>query len=251
MSRTALRTISLAVIAALAAALNLWGVSPLLVLVFAGLASAVTLAKKSRLLAAPASLPKFFAPSKIIASVVAIAAASAAVPVGLTRLFLSFLKVGSLVFGSGYVLLAFLRTEFVEHLHWLTEKQLIDAVAVGQFTPGPLFTTATFIGFLVAGWMGALVATVGIFLPGFVLVAMSGPLIPRLRRSAIASAALDGVVAGSLALMAVVAWQLGRASIVDRTTLVIFVVSLIALLRFRVNSAWIVAAAAIVGWAAR
>jgi chromate transporter len=111
-----------------------------------------------------------------------------------------------------------------------------------------VFTTATFIGYVVAGWAGAVVATVGIFLPGFVLVAVSGPLIPRLRRSAVAAAALDGVVAGSLALMAVVAWQLGKASIVDRTTLVVFTVSLIALLRFRVNSAWLIVAAAVVGW---
>jgi chromate transporter len=111
-----------------------------------------------------------------------------------------------------------------------------------------VFTTATFIGYIVAGWAGAVVATVGIFLPGFVLVAVSGPLIPRLRRSAVAAAALDGVVAGSLALIAVVAWQLGRASIIDRATLIIFVASLIALLRFRINSAWLVAAAAVVGW---
>ena len=138
------------------------------------------------------------------------------------RLFLSFLKIGSVVFGSGYVLLAFLQSEFVEHLHWLSEQQLLDAVAVGQFTPGPVFTTATFIGYIVAGWAGAVVATVGIFLPGFILVALSGPVIPRLRRSPIAAAALDGVVAGSLALMAVVTWQLGKASIVSWTTLAIF-----------------------------
>jgi chromate transporter len=155
------------------------------------------------------------------------------------------------VFGSGYVLLVFLQTEFVERLHWLTDKQLIDAVAVGQFTPGPVFTTATFIGYLVAGWMGAVVATVGIFLPGFVLVAVSGPLIPRLKRSPVAAAALDGVVAGSLALMAVVTWQLGKASIVDRTTLVVFGVSLIALLGLRVNPACLIAAAAVVGWVVR
>ncbi|HLX82920.1 MAG TPA: chromate efflux transporter [Terriglobales bacterium] len=248
MGQTAIRTIPLAVIALLAAALSLWGVSPVLVLMFAGLLSAATAASKNRLLSVSPTLSQVFTPSKIFASAVALAATAAAVPVSLMRLFLSFLKVGSVVFGSGYVLLAFLRTEFVEHLHWLTETQLIDAVAVGQFTPGPLFTTATFVGFLVAGWMGALVATVGIFLPGFILVAVSGPLIPKLRRSAIASAALDGVVAGSLALMAVVAWQLGKASIVDRTTLVIFLVSLIALLRFRVNSAWVVAAAALAGW---
>jgi chromate transporter len=196
-------------------------------------------------------LPKALWFPQIIAVVVAAAGTVAASPVGLGRLFLSFLKIGAVVFGSGYVLLAFLRTEFVEHLHWLTDKQLIDAVAVGQFTPGPVFTTATFIGYIVAGWAGAVVATVGIFLPGFVLVAVSGPLIPRLRKSAAAAAVLDGVVAGSLALMAVVTWQLGKASIVNRTTLIVFAAGLIALLRFRVNSVWLIAGAAVAGWAMR
>jgi chromate transporter len=238
------RTALLAVIAVFAAVLSLLGVSPVLVLVFAGLLSAAALAMQHRLLGA-VGLPK------VAAGAMALAAAGAIFPVGLLRLFLSFLKIGSVVFGSGYVLLAFLQAEFVERLHWLTDKQLIDAVAVGQFTPGPLFTTATFIGYVVAGWVGAVVATVGIFLPGFVLVALSGPFIPRLRRSPMVAAALDGVVAASLALMAVVAWQLGKASIVDRTTLVVFAVSLIALLRFRVNSAWLVAAAAIAGWMVR
>ncbi len=250
LGRTGLKTIPLALIAALAVVLNVLGVSPVLVLVFAGVISASVLTMKNRLVSA-VGLQKVVGLPKAIAGAMAVAAVGAAFPVGLLRLFLSFLKVGSVVFGSGYVLLAFLQTEFVERLHWLTEKQLIDAVAVGQFTPGPLFTTATFIGYVVAGWMGAVVATVGIFLPGFVLVAVSGPLLPRLRRSPVAAAALDGVVAGSLALMAVVTWQLGKASIVDWTTLAIFAVSLIALLRFRVNSAWVVAAAAAVGWVVR
>jgi chromate transporter len=244
LGRTGVRTALLAVIAVLAAGLSLLGVSPVLVLVFAGLVSAAALAMKNRLLGA-VGFPK------LAAAALAVTAVGAAFPVGLARLFLSFLKIGSVVFGSGYVLLAFLQTEFVERLHWLTEKQLIDAVAVGQFTPGPLFTTATFIGYVVAGWLGAAIATVGIFLPGFVLVAVSGPLIPRLRRSAAAAAALDGVVAGSLALMAVVAWQLGRACIVNRISWVVFAVSLVALLRFRVNSAWVIAAAAVVGWVMR
>jgi len=246
LARTGVRTPRLAVIALLAAGLSLAGVSPILVLVFAGLLAAAALAMKNRLLGAGV-----FGFPKAVAVAMAAVAAGAAFPVGLTRLFWSFLKIGSVVFGSGYVLLAFLRTEFVERLHWLTDKQLLDAVAVGQFTPGPLFTTATFIGYVVAGWMGAVVATVGIFLPGFVLVAGLGPLLPRLRRSAVAAAALDGVVAGSLALMAVVTWQVGKASIVDRTTLIVFGVSLIALLRFRLNSAWLIAGAAVVGWAVR
>ena len=186
-------------------------------------------------------VPKFFA-AAIVAS-----GAATAIPVGLWRLFLSFLKIGSVVFGSGYVLLAFLQVEFVSRLHWLTDRQLLDAVAVGQFTPGPLFTTATFIGFVVAGWKGAISATIGIFLPGFILVALSEPLIPRLRRSPVFAAALDGVIAGSLALMAVVTWQLCKASIVDWATLAIIIVSLIALLRFQVNSAWLILASSIVG----
>jgi chromate transporter len=160
-------------------------------------------------------------------------------------------KIGVIVFGSGYVLLAFLRAEFVDRLHWLTEKQLIDAVAVGQFTPGPVFTTATFIGYLVAGIRGASIATVGIFLPGFLLVAASGPLIERVRRSALAGAVLDGVVAGSLALMAVVAWQLGRVAIVDWLTGMVLIVSAAVLFKLRINSAWLIAAAAAVGWIAK
>jgi chromate transporter len=166
-------------------------------------------------------------------------------------LFLSFLKMGAVVFGSGYVLLAFLRSEFVMRLHWLSEKQLIDAVAVGQFTPGPVFTTATFIGYLLAGIPGAVVATVGIFLPGFVLVALSGPVVPRLRRSATAGAILDGVVVGSLALMGFVAWQLARSAIGDGLTLGIAAVSLIAVIRFRINSVWLISAAALLGWIAK
>jgi chromate transporter len=213
-----------------------------LVLVFAGALSAAALAMKGRLLGAGF----LTSPAMVLAAITALTV-DAAAPALLGRLFLSFLKIGSVVFGSGYVLLAFLQSEFVEHLHWLSEQQLLDAVAVGQFTPGPVFTTATFIGYIVAGWRGAAAATLGVFLPGFILVALSGPLIPRLRRSPVAGAALDGVVAGSLALMAVVAWQLGKASIVNWTTLAIFLVALIGLLRFRLNSAWLIGVAAVFG----
>jgi chromate transporter len=254
LARTGVRTPRLALIALLGAGLSLMGVSPILVLLSAGLVSAAALAMKDRLVGAgifgsleAIGFQRIVGFPKIMAGAMAVTAVGAVFPVGLGRLFLSFLKIGSVIFGSGYVLLAFLQTEFVERLHWLTERQLIDAVAVGQFTPGPLFTTATFIGYVVAGWMGAVVATVGIFLPGFVLVAVSGPLIPRLRRSVVAAAVLDGVFAGSLALMAVVTWQLGKASIVDRTTLAVFGVGLIAVLRFRVNSAWLIVVAAVVG----
>ena len=178
-------------------------------------------------------------------------AAPAAVPVNLGPLFGVFVKVGAVLFGSGYVLLAFLRADLVERLGWLTERQLLDAVAVGQITPGPVFTTATFIGYVLRGWPGALVATVGIFLPAFIFVAVSGPLIPRMRRSPTVAAALDGVNAASLALMAVVTWQLGRAALVDPFTTLLAAVSLLLLLDARINSAWLVLGGALAGAAAR
>ncbi len=247
LGKTAVKTRALACIGVASVVLNFVGVSPLLVLAFAGVsAGMVRWWQKSRsnpVALCGIGLSKIFLPAGLMAIAVA-----TAVPIRLGRLFLSFLKIGSVVFGSGYVLLAFLRSEFVDHLHWLTEKQLIDAVAVGQFTPGPVFTTATFIGYLVAGLPGALVATVGVFLPGFVLVAISGPLIPKIRRSAVAGAVLDGVVVGSLALIAVVAWQLGKASIIDWLTISIFAVSLVAVIRYKINSVWLILGAGIVGW---
>jgi len=243
LARTGVRTALLAVIAGLAAVLWSLGVSPIAVLAVSGIVSAASLAMKNRLMA----LAVLGTPGILVVPALLVTT-GAVMSFGLGRLFLSFLKIGSVVFGSGYVLLPFVQAEFVERLHWLTNQQLIDAVAVGQFTPGPLFTTATFIGFVLGGWTGAAMATAGIFLPGFLLVAVSGPLIPRIRRSALASAALDGVIAGSLALMAAVTWQLGKTAIVDRTTLVVFLLSAFALLRFRVNSAWLIAAAAVAGW---
>jgi chromate transporter len=174
---------------------------------------------------------------------------------GLWPLFLFFLKVGAVLYGSGYVLLAFLRSDLVERWHWLTEAQLLDAVAVGQITPGPLFTTATFIGYVLGGPAAALLATLGIFLPGFVFVALSGPIIPRLRNSRPAAAFLDGVVVASLALMAVVTWHLGRAALVNLPTALLAGVSGVLLFRFRVNSAWLVLGGAVLGllgaWAGR
>ncbi len=166
---------------------------------------------------------------------------------GLQPLFFYFLKIGSILYGSGYVLFAFLQSDLVARWHWLTSAQLLDATAVGQVTPGPLFTTATFIGYVLGGVPGAIVATAGIFLPSFVLIAVSGPLIPRLRRSPIAGAFLDGVNVASLALMAVVTWQLGRAAIFDVTTVLLAILSAILLMRFRVNSAWLVFGGAAVG----
>ncbi|HLI28835.1 MAG TPA: chromate efflux transporter [Chloroflexota bacterium] len=178
-------------------------------------------------------------------------AATAAVPFSLGTLFFTFLKIGAVLYGSGYVLLAFLRNDFVERLGWLTNQELLDAVAIGQFTPGPVFTTATFIGYVTGGVAGAVVATIGIFLPGFVFVAAVNPLVPRLRRSPWMSGLLDGVNVAALGLMAGVTWELGRAALVDGLTVGVALVAAVLLIRFAVNSAWLVIGGGAVGLAAQ
>jgi len=165
----------------------------------------------------------------------------------LMPLFLVFVKIGSVIYGSGYVLLAFCKADLVTRLHWLTMPQLLDSVAVGQFTPGPVFTTATFIGYLIAGPGGALTATLGIFLPAFLFVALSGTLLPQIRRSPTIRAFLDGVNAASVALMALVTWQLACAALVDEVTFALAIVSAAILWRWRLNSVWLIAAGAAVG----
>ena len=176
------------------------------------------------------------------------AAAGAAAPFTLTGLTLFFLKVGSVLFGSGYVLLAFLRADLVERWGWLTDQQLIDAITVGQVTPGPVFTTATFIGYLLGGWMGAVLGTAAIFAPGFFFVAVTQPLIPRLRASRALGGCLDGVVAASLGLMAAVTLQLTRAAVVDLPTSLIAVGAAVILFRWRPNSTWLILGGAAAGY---
>ncbi len=168
-------------------------------------------------------------------------------PVRLPLLFFDFLKIGSVLYGSGYVLLAFLRADFVVRLGWLTDRQLLDAVAIGQVTPGPVFTTATFIGYLLGGMPGALLATLGIFLPSFIFVAISNPFIPRMRRSAWFGGLLDGVNVASLGLMAAVTWQLAQASLIDPLTILIALVAFGLLIRFKINSTWLIAGGAVIG----
>lgn len=174
----------------------------------------------------------------------------ATLPFRLSILFLTFLKIGSVLYGSGYVLLAFLRADFVLRLGWLTDQQLLDAVAIGQVTPGPVFTAATFIGYLLGGTSGALLATLGIFLPSFIFVAISNPLIPKIRNSAWAGSLLDGVNASALGLMAAVTFQLARSSLTDLYTVVIAMISLILLLRYKINSTWLIAGGAVAGFMA-
>ncbi len=168
-------------------------------------------------------------------------------PFSLPLLFLTFLKIGSVWYGSGYVLLAFLRADFVVRLGWLTDRQLIDAIAVGQVTPGPLLTSATFIGYLLKGIAGALLATVAILIPAFVLVRVTNPIIPRLRRSPWAGGFLDGVNATALGLMGAVSLQLSRTSFIDLPTLVIGAISIYFLLRFKINSTWLILGGALAG----
>jgi chromate transporter len=163
------------------------------------------------------------------------------------KVFLFFLKIGSVLYGSGYVLLAFLQRDLVERNHWLTSQQLLDAIAIGQVTPGPVFTTATFIGYLLAGNAGAIAGTIGVFLPAFVLVAIINPWVPKLRQSLWVSSALDGINAASLGLMAAVTYTLGQAALVDLLTVVLALISTIVVFRFKVNSAWLVLAGGIVG----
>jgi chromate transporter len=165
----------------------------------------------------------------------------------LTSLFLFFLKTGAVLFGSGYVLLAFLKADLVERWHWLTNAQLLDAVAVGQFTPGPLSSTATFIGYLLGGLPGAAVATLGIFLPAFAFVALMGPFVHRLRRSKPLGSFLDGVNVAALALMGSVTLQFARPALTNGPTVALFLVGVAILATIRINAAWLILAGGLLG----
>ncbi|WNG39224.1 chromate efflux transporter [Archangium violaceum] len=245
LTRGAAKTKLLAGVGIACVALGFLGVNELLLLVLAGgFVTLCRLVARRRESGGVAPSMKALLPGLPLGGVVA---ATAAPGFNLSGLFLFFLKVGSILYGSGYVLLAFLRADLVERWGWLTEAQLLDAVAVGQVTPGPVFTTATFIGYVLGGPSGAVVATVGIFLPAFFFVAVSGPLVPRMRRSWVAGAFLDGVNVASLALMATVTWQLGRAALVDVWTVGLALLSAVLLIRYRVNSAWLVLGGAAVG----
>jgi chromate transporter len=236
----AARTTFLRLLGASALLLAALGVHELAVLFGAGLVSLL----KSR--AGERKMPDSL--RALAPFVPAVAGAAAVSSITFSSLFWVFLKTGSVLFGSGYVLLAFLRADLVHRLGWLTEAQLIDAIAVGQVTPGPVFTTATFIGYVLLGPMGALVATIGIFLPAFFFVAVSGPLVPKLRASPAAGAFLDGVNVASLALMVVVTAQLGRAALIDVPSVLLAVGAAVLLLRFRPNATWLVLGGAFAGW---
>ncbi|MEH2037842.1 chromate efflux transporter [Nostoc sp.] len=186
-----------------------------------------------------------------------VATGSTVANVSLWQLGWFFLKVGSVLFGGGYLLVAFLQGGLVQEYGWLTQQQLLDAIAIGQFTPGPVLSTATFIGYVIAGIPGAIVATIGIFLPSFVFVAALNPLIPRLRASSWTRVFLDAVNVSAVALMVVTTLQLGAATLtlpqapfVDFLGLAIAIVSAILAIRFRINAAWLVFGSAFIGWSA-
>mgnify|MGYP005840584789 CR=1 FL=1 len=240
LAQTAVREPLLATAGVVVFLLYLYGINELLLLFGMGaLVAVITMARRG--LTGQASLLPLLSLSGLTAAV------QEAVSVSLTQLFLVFLKVGALLYGSGYVLLAFLRNDLVVQLGWLSDQQLLDAVAVGQFTPGPVFTTATFIGYVVAGVPGAVAATVGIFLPSFLFVALLGRIVPAMRRSPWTAALLDGVNVSALGLMAGVTWQLGATAIVDWLTALLAIGAIIVLLRFQLNSAWLVLIGAIAG----
>jgi chromate transporter len=247
LGRAAMKTKLLTLIGIAGIILTFLGLHELLVLLGGGLiVVAVRLIRGT--IKGQQSLRSLISASPLIVLLQTGTTSAATASFSLALLFLFFLKVGAVLYGSGYVLLAFIRADLVERWHWLTESQLLDAIAVGQVTPGPVFTTATFIGYILGGTKGAAVATVGIFLPAFVFVAASGPLVPRIRRSPTAGAFLDGVNAAALALMVVVTYQLGRAAIIDFTTIALAVISGAILFRFRLNSVWLVLGGGIAGW---
>ncbi|MBI4188452.1 MAG: chromate efflux transporter [Chloroflexi bacterium] len=186
-----------------------------------------------------ALLPLFSSPLPVLSASV--------VPFSQTTLFLTFLKIGAVLYGSGYVLFAFFNSEFVVHLGWLNHQQLLDSIAVGQITPGPVATSATFVGYLMGGWPSALLATLAFFLPSFFFVALLSRFVPLLRKKWWSGSFLDGVNVSALGLMVGVTWTLGRAGVVDWFTIALVVVALVLVFRFKVNSAWLVVGGGLLG----
>ena len=238
LARTALKSAELAFLAVVVLVLAAMHVSAIALLIGTGVAWIVAERFSART-GAVQGIAGLFAQGGAIA-------ASVSVP-SVMGVFLYFLKVGAILFGSGYVLLAVLRGDLVERLHWLTESQLIDAIAVSQGTPGPFFTVATFVGYVIAGWKGAALATVGMFLPAFVFVGITAKFLPRLRKSPMAAAFLDGVNAAAVALMAFVGWQFARATLVGASPILIAAISAFLSIRYKVDSAWLVLGGAVAG----
>ncbi len=214
-----------------------------IVLLFAGAAVVLLFRFVPRLLKGEASISSLLP----IAGMPVPLLSAGAVPFSQTTLFLTFFKIGAVIYGSGYVLYAFFNSEFVIRLGWLNHQQLLDSIAVGQITPGPVATSATFVGYLMGGWPSGLLATLAFFLPSFVFVALISRFVPLLRKKWWSGAFLDGVNVSALGLMAGVTWTLGRAGVVDWFTIALAVVALILVFRFKVNSAWLVVGGGVLG----
>ena len=246
LGRTAFKNGLLAMVGLAVLGLSLAGINELALLFGGGVLVVLVRLARRRVVGVAAAVAALGIPAAAVGQAAAVGGA-----VTLGTLFLTFLKIGAVLYGSGYVLLAFLRNDFVHRLGWLTDRQLLDAIAVGQVTPGPVFTTATFIGYVLAGGPGAILATLAIFLPSFVFVALSHPLLPRIRGSRAAGAFLDGVNVAALGLMAAVTLQLARSAIVDGFTAALALLAGALLIFRRVNSAWLVAGGAAAGVAYR
>lgn len=236
LARTALRSLRLALLAAIVVVLAALG-QPLLLLLLGGGILWVVVTQGKKLMRSEWTFP----------GAAGLSATIAPASIGLAPVFFYFLKIGAVLVGSGYVLLAILRADLVVRLHWLTDNQLLDAIAVSQGTPGPFFTVATFIGYILGGWRGAGLATIGMFLPAFVYVALTARVLPKLRKSRLAGAFLDGINAAAVALMGFVGWQFARASLVNWPSVSIAIISLLLVIWYKVNSAWLVIGGAIAG----
>ena len=244
LGRAALKNVWLASMAVVALVLYFKGVSVVAIILGAAALTAAFAYSKSRGVKPAMGILPMMGVGAGVAAV-----ASSAIPFSMARLFLTFLKIGAVAYGSGYVLLAFMHADFVAHLHWLTEKQLLDAIAAGQITPGPVFASATFVGYLTGGLKGALLATLGMFLPSFIFIAILFPFIPKLKGSAGARTFLDGINAVTVGLMAAVSWQLARGAILDAFTAAEAVIGFIILRRYQINSAWLILGGLVAGFA--
>lgn len=240
LGKTAVRTMPLAALALMTVLLAMLGVHAVWLLIGAGL-----------LWVAFKEGKRFAGNRAALGAWVGFGSGGAGVAVATLSIFFYFLKIGAVLFGSGYVLLPVLRADLVVKLHWLSDTQLLDAVAVSQATPGPFFTVATFIGYILAGWKGATLATIGMFFPAFVYVAATSSFLPKLRKSPLAAAFLDGVNAAAVALMAYVGWQFGRAALVNVPAVILAVLSGVLVFRYKINSTWLVLGGAAAGMALR
>jgi len=236
LGRTALRTLPLIVLAIAVIVLAIVGVHVLVLLFGAGCLWLLIHEGKS-----------LAGKTAAFGAWILLGTGSATITLGVLPVFLYFLKIGAVLVGSGYVLLPLLRADLVLKLHWLTDMQLLDAIAVSQATPGPFFTVATFIGFLLAGWRGAALATLGMFLPAFLYVGATSGFLPKLRKSRLAGAFLDGVNAAAVALMAYVGWQFARAALIRWPAIALGLISAFLVFRYKVNSTWLVLGGAVAG----